>query len=754
MRRLETRPLEGFNEAKIDRPEIFNVELPDGRQLDYDTLVNNTPAVTSEYDGYRNPQLVLGTESGLPAWDEAEHFPVGRLDRIHGRTLEVLGERVEVVDEFKNVYGSLNIKGANLANPHFFRTLTAAREFIIHGLQESIVMERVIRASRLLRENGVDTEYICGLVLPETFPLDTLREDVGVDDKQPVTLSKLLEYMAGDLAERLSKDEVETRDPLEIKLDIVERFADCNYLITYRAVDCPYRLGELHDSDKYRQLSDFLDRHCAEGNQVAEYVREHPVDEFIARPLSYWVGENIGKMHKTGIYHKHPVRLNMTALGSIVDLDSCEGEPLGLGDRQINRQDETNDVFQAIRALQEELDLLSIDRSNPYAIRDIDDKKHSAGILFLRGYLENRFEARKDKVRFLADLLQYTDAETKEQDGAAVYRITEQVYDTYREFRRSHVPLEELDIYRTLPTPDFKRSDLLLSSVPPELFTDMREQIMDPEWTMNDAYEALKGEERPVFNPVKLLVKNLALEHIFSNYDVDGTRDAENMIFLGGAALGRVRVRSPERKDAVEKVRRFFDKQVELAVDFLADAGNIEAGLELGPLLKGPLRGFEGRIGNINMTGEGEPPIDIIYLKDQPEYATVFEAMGINEDTPIEPLYPATIEAFMDGNRNLFADAVLIADYMVSRWNSEQDTEAEVIASVFGHRRTTLPLLMIRGISSGKPEIFAYPTLFDENGPQPENYRELLEALSSPILKNRHDRLFDVDDTTLDEVDA
>lgn len=754
MRRLETTPLDGFNEAKIDKPEIFNVELPGGRQLDYDTLISNTPAVTSEYDGCHNPQLVLGTDSGLPAWDEAEHFPVGRLDRIHGRTLEVLGERVEVVDEFKNVYGSLNIKGSNLANPHFFKTLTAAREFIIHGLQESIVMERVIRASRLLRENGVDTEYICGLVLPETFPLDPVKEKVGIDDKQPVTLSKLLEHMAGDLAERLAENEEESRSPLEIKLDIVERFADCNYLITYRAVDCPYRLGELHDPEKYEQLRDFLDRHCAEDNQVANYVREHPVDEFIARPLAYWVGENIGKMHKAGVYHKHPVRLNMTALGSIVDLDSCEGEPLGFGDKPINRQDETSDAFQAIRALQEELDLIPIDRSDPFAIRNVDDKKHSAGMLFLRAYLEQRFEARKDKVRFLADLLQHTDDETKESDGAAAYRLMEQIYDVYREFSRPYVPSEDLDVYGGLPELGFKRSDRVLGSVPPQLFTDMKDQIMDPGWTMNDAHDALKGEKRPAYNPILLLIKNLALEHIFSNYDVDGTRGADNLIFLGAAALERIKPRSPERRAAVEKARRFFREQFEKVVDYLEDTGNIEAGSELGPLLKGPLKGFEGRVGSINMTGEGEPPIDILYLKDQAEYATVFEAIGIDEETPIDPLYPTTIGAFIDGRRHPFPDTVFIADYRVARWNSEQDTIGEVIESLFGHRKSTLPLLMIKGISSGKPEIFAYPSLYDENGPQPENYRELLDALSSPTLKSRHDQLFDADDTLLDKAAA
>lgn len=753
MRRLEATPLEGFNEVVIDKPQIFNVDLPDGRKLDYDTLISNTPAITSEYDGCRNPQLVLGTDVGLPAWDESEHFPVGRLDRIHGRTLEVLGERVEVVDEFNNVYGSLNIKGCDLANPHFFKTLTAAREYIIHGLQESIVMERVIKASKLLRANGVDTEYICGLVLPETFPLDTRKEDVGVDDKQPKELSKLLEYMAGDLAERISRRKEESRSPLEIKLDIIERFADCSYLITYRAMDCPYRLGELHDPEKYQQLREFMDRHCAEDNEVAQYIRDHEVDEFIALPLAHWVGENIGKMHKAGVYHKHPVRLNMTALGSIIDLDSCEGEPLGFGDRSIERKDEVHDVFQAMRALQEEIDLIPIDRSDPYAIRNIDDRKHHSAIYFLRSYLGSRFEARKDKVEFLANLLQHTDPEAKREDGTVVYRVAEQVYDAYRELRHS-VPSEDLAVYKGLSAPSFTRSDLVLSSVPPQLFMDMRGRIMDPNWTMNEAYEELKGEKRPVFNPIKLLVKNLALEHIFSNYDVGNAREAENLIFIGGAALGRLRVRSPERKAAVEKARHFFNDQMGVVIDYLADPSNIEAGGELGPLLEGPLQDFRSRIGNVNLTGESEPPIDILYLKDQQEYATVFEAIGVNNQTPIIPMHPETIEEFVSGRSTALPDSVLIADYEVARWNSEQDTQGELIESLFGYRKATLPLLMILGISSGEPKIYAYPSLYYENGPHPETYGELLDALSSPVPKSREEQLFDGNETQLDKVAA
>jgi hypothetical protein len=757
MRHLETTPLEGFNSTSIDKPADFIVELPDGRELSYDELIAHTPAVTSSYDAFNSPQLVIGSDQGLPHWDESAHYPVGRLDDIHGRTLEVLADSVAIKDEFDNIYASLNIKGCDLSDPHFFKTLTAAREYIIHGLQESIVMERVIRASKLLRQNGVGTEYICGLVIPESFPLDTRKENVGIDDKQPVPLPKLLEHMAGQLAHHLpATDREETREPLEIKLDIIERFSDCNYLITYRAMDCPIRLGELHDPEKFKSFQAFT-KQIFKDNDVSKFIQERSAAEYIGRPLAYWLGTNIGRMHKTGIYHKHPVALNITALGSIIDLDSCEGEPLELGDRPINRQDELIDVSQAIKALQEEIDFIEIDDHDLYARLDSDIQQHHAGGLFLRGYLESRFESRKEKVSFLVDFLQSTDPETRQENGMALYRKVEQTYDIYREFSRSFVPSYKMDFYDKLGPPAFNRSGLSVSSIPPNLFHEMKEKIMDPDWTMNSQREELKNEKKPIYNSIKGLVKNLALEHIFSNFEVDSGRSADELLFLGGAALERIKARGPERIKAVEQAQRFFEKQVELVVDYLADASKITVGQELAPLLQGPLKGFEGRIGSIDITVENEPPIDIIYLKDSAEYEKVFKAIGVNDNTSVSTINYGTLKTLIRGEKLLFADSVLIADYAVAHINSEKINKDSLLESLFKYRPKNMPLLMICKVSSGKPKIFIYPTFRMEGETQPHNYQELLDALSSPTPsrpgKNKsHEQLFNIGE--LDKAEA
>lgn len=742
MRRLPAESLSGFNEAEIERPTVFEVELADGRRLDYETLINHTPVVTTSYDGYADPQLVMGTEDGPPAWDEHAYYPVGRLDPVHGRTLEVLAKHITVKDEFDNTYNSLNIKGCDLTDPHLFKTLTAAREYIIHGLQESLVMERVIRASRVLRENGVNTEYICGLALPESFLVGS--QDSGIDDKESIELPELLEHMSGELAKQLVANG-DTRHPLEIKLEMIERFQDCDYLITYRAMDSPFRLGELHDPEKYDRFKAFLMREH-EGKEVATFMRDLEVEEYISGLLAFWLGSNMARMHEAGLYHKHPVRFNLTAFGGIVDLDSCEGEPLGLGDNPIGGKEEVHDVATAISALQEEIDLLPADESDPYAPLNNVTAQHNAGVIFLRGYLKERFRRRGDRTEFLADYLQYENGETKKTSGNWLYRMVEQAHDAYKKHAQIFYP-DNLELYKTARPPSIDPATSFLSPIPPELFAEMKELILDPEWTMNSSFDnELAQEKKPILNPIKLLVKNATFEHLIEQHRTTDM-SAEELLFLTGAARDRWKPRLPQRRAAVEQARRFFQSQTELVIDRLSEPRSDSLGKELGPLLKGSLKKYEKRVGNVDVTSEDEPPVDILYLKDREEYEEVFEAIGIDQDTPITFLAPATVNAFIEGRKRLlFPDSILIADYEIARWNAEQETEDRMLGSLFRYREKCLPLLMIRGLSTGSPTILAYPTLYRPLKYPDVNHHDLLQAMFEPQSALPDDQLLLIDE--------
>lgn len=316
MRRLETQTLEGFNDTPIDAPTVFEVSVGD-RKIDYATLIKNTPAVTTTYDGYHEPQLILSSCKGLPNWDESTFYPVGRLNNTHGRTLQVLADDVYVKDQFGNEYRSLAIKGCDLSDPRFIEHATAARGYIIKGLQESIVMERVLRASKTLRANGVDTEYICGLSQPETFPTGKLH---GLDTGTNQTLPELLEKLATDFAFRADEQimlhtkfvvtatgnqivppgEI-AKEPLEVKSEMIDRFKDCDYLISYRGMDCPSRLGELSVAGDYGKFQQFIDRRF-EGN-VREFTTGLEPEQYIKSYLAYKLGSNVARMHNIGLRH-------------------------------------------------------------------------------------------------------------------------------------------------------------------------------------------------------------------------------------------------------------------------------------------------------------------------------------------------------------------------------------------------------------------------------------------------------------------
>src|SRR4051812_18658948 len=253
MRRLEAQPLYAFNDTPVDTPAAFFVSLPNGQELDYDTMVANPPAVTTEYDGLTKKQTVIAAEDGLPLWDTDELYPVGRFASFHGRNLEVLAGQIAVVDQFGNEYQSLCIKGSDLSNPRFKESVTASRDYIIWGLQESLVMERVLRASRLLRESGIGTEYICGLALPESFPVG--NSSLAIDDGETKNLDDLLERLASDFAKppgdteeqkiQVLKNVAGDKSPFELKADMIDRFKDCDYLISFRAMDSPFRFNQL-----------------------------------------------------------------------------------------------------------------------------------------------------------------------------------------------------------------------------------------------------------------------------------------------------------------------------------------------------------------------------------------------------------------------------------------------------------------------------------------------------------------------------
>lgn len=568
MHKFESAPLTRFNRVGIDVPASFDVQLDHGVKLDYENLISNTPCVTSTYDGsLTNPQLVLSTDYGLEPWDERLYYPVSRLSSIHGRTLEVIADTAEIYDQYGNAFYSINIKGCDLHKPHFMRSATAARDHIIHGLQESIVIERIIRSSQHLRKFGVGTEYICGLVAPTSYPFDSTQ---GIDEKKLLALPQFLEQLSDDFAKK-SKDN--GRSALEIKTEMIDRFKDCSYLITYRAHDCPYRLNEIADPKKFISLKEFLYRNTPSKQMHAHLEKKSPTS-FLFFDFVPEFATNLAKMHESGIVHGFLHENNITALGSIVDLDSCKGEPLGIGDAPTTDYDEFKDVIYAIASIQEVVDRFDFqEKSSVLEQRNKDIAKHFAIKDLLAIYINERCESEEQALVLLANLIknwQRAMADNNhETNGLSALRFTEYALSTYR-FLQEHFSEEmkyddsfDIRLTKTL-------DETILSAFPYNFLRDYKGKIFDQKWTYGMAAEnrMVLEKDREAQPMLKGLVKNVILLNKM-NEKVEISNKQSAIKFL--EELHIIKSLVGDDSDDAEKLSAESANQARLKIDQLYD---------------------------------------------------------------------------------------------------------------------------------------------------------------------------------------
>src|SRR5665213_487823 len=89
----------------------------------------------------------------------------------HGRSYELLlspeARREVWKDRFGNPYTALTTKGNNFSDAKLYKSGTAPSGFLPYGLQEGDALLRVLRASQVMREAGIDTEWIVRVEEPK-----------------------------------------------------------------------------------------------------------------------------------------------------------------------------------------------------------------------------------------------------------------------------------------------------------------------------------------------------------------------------------------------------------------------------------------------------------------------------------------------------------------------------------------------------------------------------------------------------------
>ena len=707
MRRLETRPLDGFNETNLDRPAVFEVTLADGRTLGYDDIIANTPAVTSDYDGFHRPQLVLGTEGGLEQWDENAYFPVGRLNASHGRNLEILADNVRIEDGYGNEYRSLCIKGSDLSNPYIFKSITAERDYLVNGLQESLVMERVIRASKLLRENGVDTEYICGLVLPKTFPFD--GEQRPVDIKTGTKLPEFLAHLATRFAQNRKDDD--GKSALEVKSEMIDRFKDCDYLVTYRAMDCPIRFTEIADPEKYEEFKEFV-RQNYDGPDMEYYLRavKKPVN-YTYHSLAPALGKNIGRMHRLGLMHGFPHGRNISALGALVDLDSCHGEPLGLGDEPLTTDDYLQDATYCIRTLREVVDDMRTPEYNQAEeALAIEHNKLFVSNKFLTAYLRERFDTIEERNQCLADMLFY--ANDKQLLGTAVgieryllilcntYKMCNQDYDASR-------PVDFPDISDLGPQDiEVSRGTSFVRALPIKYLRENRDKLTSYEWTINDTIPTVSfAPKTPIYHPLRMIMRSLVMSQAIKLYQQSGYDNDPQALFESLMHIERWPKSWDGRETGKEATEAYNNHLTAAVVDKLCESGVEEVRHPvLAQLIETDLGHMNEQLGYADLAKRNESNLDVLYVDGPDQYRDVFAAFGL-EEAPVSFVDSATMgELLIEGEQEA-ADLILVADYSITNAVAFPLNRGDVNRDVlFGN--ADKPSMVISGLSTGEPKVY------------------------------------------------
>lgn len=271
-------------------------------------------------------------------------YPVARISRFHVRSYE-LGDTIKAIavwqDRFGNWYSSLSYKGSNFSAPGIIRSATAPARaadadsgFIPHGLQESSALLRIVKSSRILRENKIPTEWIVALTEPSVLSYD--GELVGQEEYR----KRLLEKVLGSWAFSEAAEVAEVITPM-------------TFFVTARCMEINDRPADFLDDDtpelvrqRLHKIFKVYNLTHSEDPEFRELDADKDADcrYYFAELLPVLQGRNLARLHNIGLIHKFPVPGNVTALGGIVDLDSIHGVPLGIGDNVITFKDIVQDA--------------------------------------------------------------------------------------------------------------------------------------------------------------------------------------------------------------------------------------------------------------------------------------------------------------------------------------------------------------------------------------------------------------------------
>lgn len=386
----------------------------------------NHPLVQDK-DGVRDEVV---SQSGLPFrsdWLESvvpvvidfeeegqlESFGLVQTTEVHARSFEFgtpnssgHNQLIGVwADEYGNHYTSLNTKGNNNSQQRIIGSLTAPSGYIPYGLQEDDALLKVIRSSRLMREAGIDTEWITRVLEPKFIKFDD--EFVNQENYKRLLAEKITaEFMASVSPSDENYDEAlgELRKSTKALKNMV-------FFITTRAMRTPDRIGDFFCDETQEKVMDRLGRvfHAynltTKAGEELDVNKQGDVEYYFTELLPKLAATNLAKLHNIGLKHTFPVTGNVSALGGLVDLDSVAGAPLGFETEEpITLDDCLGDIVILLNDFERETDMQGLFHNLQALKIDVGKKPFER---FCNNYmdsylLERKFDDDIDKNRLSA----------------------------------------------------------------------------------------------------------------------------------------------------------------------------------------------------------------------------------------------------------------------------------------------------------------------------------------------------------------
>lgn len=283
-----------------------------------------------------------------PNRDVVDDFYLQQPSTMHKRSFEIIknGKSEMWADEYGNTYGALTLKGNNFSKPGIVEHPTASEGYIAYGLQESSIIERVLRASEVLRSRNIPTEYTIGVAEPKQYPWPLLGSQA--DAYEMISLKEYKRRIVDNYWQDLP-DQQQTPQALA---DLYAKFQDMTFYISLRATDTAYRLHDMSDRASRSKVFAIINEqgYLPEDCEPLNAASSKDIDRYLEQVFGPLSGRNYARLH-VDLSHGFAHGYNMSALGSIVDLDSIRGPAIGLGDEEISHKDRARDLMDVIAAI-------------------------------------------------------------------------------------------------------------------------------------------------------------------------------------------------------------------------------------------------------------------------------------------------------------------------------------------------------------------------------------------------------------------